>query len=68
MKAVPREWEDLDRLLVQFLDSHSIRTKFAYGGGVGEGFLRCDMQRVLPELTRRGHIDLVEYNPQSGHT
>lgn len=56
-------WSDLDPLLVQFWESHSIRTKILYyppssedrGRGVGDwpGYL-------LPESMKRGIIDLVE--------
>lgn len=66
-EAARREWGDLDRLLVQLLASHSIRLKVACGQGVGEEFLRSNMQRLLPQSTRRGPIYLVEY-PQLSNT
>ena len=58
VEAVRREWEDLDRLLVQFLASHSFRPKFAYRSRAGDGFLRSNIQGLLPELTRSEPIDL----------
>ena len=57
--TVRREWEDLDRLLVQFPASRSIRPKLTYGAGVGGRFLRDQVPSLLPELTGRGLIDLI---------
>ena len=62
-EPVPLEWHDLDRLLVQFLSSHLIRPQFAYNVEVGERFLGSNLQRLLPELIRKGSVDLVELNP-----
>ena len=62
-EPVPQEWHDLDRLLVQFLSSHSIRPQFAYRAGIDGRFLRSNIQGLLPELIRKGALDLVEYNP-----
>ena len=50
-------WQDLDRLLLQFWTSHSIRPKIVGEGGYILGHL---VQRLFPELTRRGIVDLVE--------
>jgi len=52
-----REWLDLESLLVQFWASHSLRSKVIYTTG-GEKGVRDDMATFLPELTRRGIIDL----------
>ena len=46
----------LDRLLVQFWTSRSIRPKVMCTGKVMQGYI----ERLLPEITRRGIIDLVE--------
>ena len=61
-----REWLDLDRLLVQLWESRSIRPKVKY---------RCKSQSerkeaidgvscLLPEITKRGMVDLVEHHPE----
>ena len=53
-----RQWLDLDRFLVQFWESHSIRPKFtsATERDMGKRF-----RRLLPEITKRGIIDILEY-------
>jgi hypothetical protein len=57
--AEPREWHDLDRLLVQFWTSHSIRPTIRYKAGErGRDFGRL-ARLLLPELTERGLVDLV---------
>jgi len=53
------QWLGLDRLLVQFLESRSTPPKVICTAVVGEkwimrGFVEC----CLPELTRRGMIEL----------
>ena len=52
-------WLDLDRLLVQFRESRSIH---AWLGCTSNppGWLADDTARLLPELTKRGIVDLVE--------
>ena len=56
------QWLDVDRLLVQFWDSRSIRSKFMYlpMAGNEKVEIRDRAGRLLPELTKRGIIDLVE--------
>jgi len=55
-----QEWQDLDRSLVQFWTSHSIRPRFVYVPRWGKGKdLVADVPILLPELTRRGLVDLV---------
>ena len=56
--AVFQEWQDLDRLLVQFWTLHPIHLQVTYE--MGEGDLRDHLPGLLPELTRRGLVDLVE--------
>ena len=59
-ETVCQEWRDLDRLLVQFSTSHSIRPKITNGkweGGVNLGSI---VPMLLPELTRRGMVDVAE--------
>ena len=60
-ERVLQQWQDLDRLLVRFWTSHSIRPKVMYEGGMGWD-MRNDAPSVLPELTSRGLVDMVEYN------
>ena len=57
-EAVNQEWQDLDHLLVQFWTSHSIRPRIVYVAKKGKGDLRDHVLSWLPELTRRGLIDL----------
>ena len=59
-EAARQEWNDLDRLLVQFWSTHSIRPQFMYVEGRGEKHLRDCVPSLLPELTRRGLVDLIE--------
>ena len=55
------QWFDLDRLLVQLRESHSIRSKVIRTVLRGE---KQDMKDcigcLLPEMTKRGMVDLVE--------
>ena len=56
-ETICQEWWDLDRLLVQFWTSRSIRPEFRYEmGREGEDF-KAFAPRLLPELTRRGLVD-----------
>ena len=54
-----RQWQDLDRLLVQFWTSHSIRPMIKYKARGGEWDFRGLAQSLLPELMGRGLVDLV---------
>ena len=58
-EVICREWQDLDRTLVQFWISHSIRPRVTYVVGKGGKDLRDHVPNLLPELTRRGLVDLV---------
>jgi len=58
-ERVRQQWQDLDRLLVQFLVSHSIRTEVMYSGSAG---ISNYAPIMLPELTRRELVNLVEYS------
>jgi hypothetical protein len=58
-EPAPQEWQDLDILLVQFWTSHSIRPKIMYDPGKGVNDIRGLAPSLLPELARRGAIDLV---------
>ena len=56
-----QRWHDLDRLLVQFWTSHSIRPIVTYEAGARRKDMRDHAPSLLPELTRRGIVDLAEY-------
>ena len=58
-ETVRRGWQDLDRLLVQFWTSHSIRPKITYDAGKGQDDWGVSAPMFVPELTRRGIVDLV---------
>jgi len=60
-EMVRQEWLDLDRLLVRFWTSHSIRPRLMYEPVPGGKDMRDYAPGLLPELTRRGLVDLVEY-------
>jgi len=62
-EMVRRQWQDLDRLLVRFLAPRSIRPEVSYNVKAGEMDFRDHAPSLLPELTRRGLVDLVEYDP-----
>jgi len=59
------EWQDLDHLLVKLCTSHSIRPRVMYEAGRGGKILRDRVSSLLPELTRRGLVDLVEAGRQN---
>jgi len=54
-----REWLDLDRLLVQFWDSHKLRSKVIYATEKGEKDAKDEVAKFFPELTRRGIVDVL---------
>lgn len=56
-------WSDLDRLLIKLRESHAIRTTVVYPKPeIGEGAkdLMGRAAYLLPELTKKGMVDLVE--------
>jgi len=53
-----RDLQELDRVLVQFWTSHSLRPRFVYAPEDGEKDTRDHLSRLLPELTRRGLVDV----------
>jgi len=55
------QWMDLDRLLVQLWESRIVRPKIVYSAAKGKEEMVCEWIRdLLPEITERGIIDLVE--------
>jgi hypothetical protein len=57
-------WQDLDHLLVRFWTSHSIRPEIIYEAGEKHDVWNLLALKFLPELTRRGLVDLVAYKHQ----
>jgi hypothetical protein len=51
------QWLDLDRLLVQLWESHSIRSRVVY---VEWNNMINGIRYLLPEITRRGLIHLIK--------
>jgi len=66
-ETVHQEWADLDQLLVEFWASRSLRPKVMYEPGKSGEEMRDYVIGLLPELTRRGIIDLahVEWEQRS---
>ena len=61
-----QEWQDLDHLLVRFWTTHSIRPQVMYDPDEGGQDLKDEIDHMLgllPELTRRGLVDVVETPP-----
>jgi len=60
-RRIYEQWLDLDRLLVQFWESHSIRPRLVRTTPAQEtpDAERC-IGRLLPEVTKRGIAELVE--------
>jgi hypothetical protein len=56
-ELVHGQWPDLDRLLIQFWGSHSIRPKVVFTAGHG---VEDSIESLLPEITKRG---IVEVDP-----
>jgi hypothetical protein len=59
---VQQGWLDLDRLLVKFWTSYSLRPKFVYEWVGVTGDLEDDVPKLLPESARRGIVDLVKHS------
>jgi hypothetical protein len=55
-----RQWLNLDRLLVQIWESRSIRPKVIFTEQEGMSVMRDCMGCLLPEITKKGIIDLVD--------
>ena len=56
-----QEWQELDHLLAQLWTSHSVRPRVAFGRKEEVDDVRAITSRLLPELTRRGVVDVVRY-------
>jgi hypothetical protein len=57
-----RQWLELDHLLVQLWESHSIRPKVSYYAPPGKGgeVANGRVYSLLPEVTSRGIADFVK--------
>ena len=63
MEEIRGQWLGLDRLLIQFWESSSIRLKVTHAISKGEmqnGWIRYFVEGFLPEIAERGIIDVVE--------
>ena len=61
-ETICRQWSDLDCLLVQFWESHSIRPKVVLDAAMRSGRknVKSSIGFLLPEITKGGIIDFVE--------
>ena len=59
--TVCEEWQNLDRLLVRFWTSHSIRPQVIHSPISGVKDISDHASSLLPELTRRGLVDIVRF-------
>ena len=60
-ETIYQQWLDLDGLLVQFWESRSIRPRVTCEMPAWEGQgVRDSIKRLLPEVTRRGIMDLLQ--------
>lgn len=55
------QWLDLDRILVRFWESHSIRPVMKYPRPKPMQSMRVCIESLLPEATRRGIMEMVEW-------
>ena len=60
--GVYSQWLTLDRVLVQLWESRSVRPKITYIPSPEKKEIRELMECLLPEMTKRGIIDLVEWS------
>ncbi|KAF9645554.1 hypothetical protein BDM02DRAFT_495077 [Thelephora ganbajun] len=58
-EEIYRQWMDLDRILVRSWESYGIRPKVVYSEAGGEKETTC-IGSLLPEITERGIIELVD--------
>ena len=53
-------WTDLDRTLIQLWESNAILTRVTYAAGGEKTEARRFVEQLLPEMTRRGIVELVD--------
>ena len=61
-EQVFRQWFDLDRLLLRLWESHSIRTEAVGSSTVDTEDVRAAFRCLLPEMTKRGVMDISGYS------
>jgi len=57
---VGRQWVDLDHALIRLWESHGVRTRVVYSSGDEKEEAREYIGELLPEVTRRGIVELVD--------
>ena len=58
-------WLELDRLLVELWESHSVRLMVLYGGSASTAFrprTKLCTESLFPEITVRGIVELINYD------
>ena len=61
-EAILWQWLELDHLLVQFLESSSVRPSVIRTMSKGSrGDMKDHIECLLPELTKKGVIDLAKF-------
>lgn len=64
MEEIHRQWADLDHFLVQLWESNAIHTRVIYRLK-GEKEARECVRGLLPEMTKRGTVELVDQRLRS---
>lgn len=58
-----RQYMDLDRILVKLFESNAVHVRIVCFMGGGEEEVRERVERLFPEVTKRGIFELVDYGP-----
>jgi hypothetical protein len=59
-KNILDRWMDFDRVLVQLWESHAIHTQVTYSTEQEEKEAREYIGSLLPEMTKRGRLEMVD--------
>ena len=59
-EEISRQWKDLDHLLAQLCESRALCLKIMYRTLEEMGAMRGEVAVLLPEITERGIIELVD--------
>jgi hypothetical protein len=66
-EEIGRQWVDLEYTLIRLWESHGVRTRVVYDPGEEKEEAREYIKRLLPEVMKRGIIELVDdVSPQFG--
>lgn len=57
-EEIHRQWVDLDRLLVRLWELNRFHTRVIHSARGKEGGVRERLERLLPEMTKRGIVEL----------